>query len=252
MPSSLTNYRQWMQSHDLSITVDELPDGAHLLWISAKCVDRVNLYVLSWYGTLLYQMSSEQLEINTVGAYVMSCAGNVLTFCRYLQVELEERNIHVGIAISFNLELLPNNPFPAQLPGAQAAISTPRQCRSQTPEHHPRRRLRRGEPYPRTPHAHRPPPPHRHPAPVPSLDTLPWCIPHVPLGLHARRPHSPPTPPRRQTIIRQPKLPSRLSHHPEQRTHNPHPVRRPPGSARGPVRRSLQTRGARVCDLGRG
>ncbi|KAK0486777.1 hypothetical protein EDD18DRAFT_1193777, partial [Armillaria luteobubalina] len=124
MPSSLTNYRQWMQSHDLSITVDELPDGAHLLWISAKRVDRANLYALSWYGTLLYQMSSEQLKINTVGPYMMSCAGNVMTFCRYLQVELEERNIYVSIAISFNLELLPNNPFPAQLPGAQAAIST--------------------------------------------------------------------------------------------------------------------------------
>ncbi|KAK0209908.1 hypothetical protein IW262DRAFT_1244121, partial [Armillaria fumosa] len=42
---------------------------------------------------------------------------------RYLQVELEQRNIHIGIAI-LAYKLLPNNPFPAQLCEAQAAISS--------------------------------------------------------------------------------------------------------------------------------
>ncbi|KAK0471499.1 Alpha/Beta hydrolase protein [Armillaria novae-zelandiae] len=104
MPSSLTNYLQWTQLHNLPATIDELPDGAHLLWIGPKRVDQVILYC---HG----------------GAYMMSCTGNVMTFCKYLQVELEQRNIHVGIAI-LAYKLLPDNPFPAQLHEAQAAIAT--------------------------------------------------------------------------------------------------------------------------------
>ncbi|KAK0209920.1 Alpha/Beta hydrolase protein [Armillaria fumosa] len=98
------NYSQWTQSHNLLATIDELPDGAHLLWIGPKRVDRVILY---FHG----------------GAYMMSCSGNVMTFCRYLQLELEQRNIHVGIAI-LAYKLLPDNPFPTQLREAQAAIAT--------------------------------------------------------------------------------------------------------------------------------
>ncbi|KAK0486797.1 Alpha/Beta hydrolase protein [Armillaria luteobubalina] len=104
MPSSLTNYRQWTQSHNLQATVDELPDGAHLLWIGPKRVDQVILYC---HG----------------GAYMMSCTGNVMTFCQYLQLELEQHNVHASIAI-LAYKLLPDNPFPAQLREAQAAIST--------------------------------------------------------------------------------------------------------------------------------
>ncbi|KAK0482904.1 hypothetical protein EDD18DRAFT_1362304 [Armillaria luteobubalina] len=53
----------------------------------------------------------------------MSCAKNVMMFFRYLQVELEEGSIHVGITIPA-YKLLPDNPFPTQLSEAQAAIST--------------------------------------------------------------------------------------------------------------------------------
>ncbi|KAK0201291.1 hypothetical protein DFS33DRAFT_1277569 [Desarmillaria ectypa] len=52
--SSLNNYLQWRESNNMPATIDELPDGAHLLWIGPKRLD---------------------------------------------QVELEQRNIHVGIAI---------------------------------------------------------------------------------------------------------------------------------------------------------
>ncbi|KAK0190141.1 Alpha/Beta hydrolase protein [Armillaria mellea] len=104
MPSSLTNYLQWTESHSLPSTIEELPDGAHLLWVGPKRVDRVILYC---HG----------------GAYMMSCSGSVMTFCRYLQLELEQRNIHVGIAI-LAYKLLPENPFPTQLREATAAIDT--------------------------------------------------------------------------------------------------------------------------------
>ncbi|PBK85872.1 alpha/beta-hydrolase [Armillaria gallica] len=104
MPSSLTNYLQWTQSRNLPATIDELPDGAHLLWIGPKRVDQVILYC---HG----------------GAYMMSYSGNVMTFCQYLQMELEQRNIHIGIAI-LAYKLLPENPFPAQLREAKAAVDT--------------------------------------------------------------------------------------------------------------------------------
>ncbi|KAK0481081.1 hypothetical protein EDD18DRAFT_1113193 [Armillaria luteobubalina] len=64
--------------------VDELPDSAHLLWIGPKRMDQVIVYCHS---------------------------------------TLEQPNVHVGIAI-LAYKLLPNNPFPAQLCKAQAAIST--------------------------------------------------------------------------------------------------------------------------------
>ncbi|KAK0183566.1 Alpha/Beta hydrolase protein [Armillaria mellea] len=105
MPSSLTNYLQWTESQNLPATIEELPDGARLLWVGPKRVDRVIC------------------TVTVRGAYMMSCSGSVMTFCRYLQLELEQRNIHVGIAI-LAYKLLPENPFPAQLREATAAIDT--------------------------------------------------------------------------------------------------------------------------------
>ncbi|KAK0209926.1 hypothetical protein IW262DRAFT_1281103 [Armillaria fumosa] len=75
-------------------------------WIGPKRLDRVILYC---HGTAC--------------AYMMSCSGNVMTFCRYLQLEIKTHNIHVSIAI-LAYKLLPNNSFPTQLCEAQAAIST--------------------------------------------------------------------------------------------------------------------------------
>lgn len=54
---------------------------------------------------------------------MMSYTGNAMTFCRYLQLELQQCNIHLGIAI-LTYKLLPNNPFPAELGEVQASIST--------------------------------------------------------------------------------------------------------------------------------
>ncbi|KAG7442006.1 alpha/beta-hydrolase [Guyanagaster necrorhizus] len=120
MSSSLKNYLKWTESSNLPAAVDELPDGAHLLWIGPKQLDQVILY---FHG----------------GAYMMSCSGNVMTYCQYLHEELRQRNIHVGIAIlaysaspyspphvvdSFMIqaELVPDNPFPTQLRETKAAL----------------------------------------------------------------------------------------------------------------------------------
>ncbi|KAK0486767.1 hypothetical protein EDD18DRAFT_664712 [Armillaria luteobubalina] len=80
MPSSLKNYRQWTQPHNLPGTVDELLDRAHILWIGPKHVNPVILYC---HGDTC----------------MTTCTGNVMTFYRYFQLELEQCNIHVGIAI---------------------------------------------------------------------------------------------------------------------------------------------------------
>ncbi|KAK0440480.1 Alpha/Beta hydrolase protein, partial [Desarmillaria tabescens] len=102
--SSLQNYLQWTESSNMPAVIDELLDGAHLLWIGLKRWDQVILYC---HG----------------GAYMMSCSENIMTFCQYLQVELEQRNIHVGIAI-LAYKLLPDNPFPTQLCKDKATFDT--------------------------------------------------------------------------------------------------------------------------------
>ncbi|KAK0432468.1 hypothetical protein EV421DRAFT_2024008 [Armillaria borealis] len=178
MPSSLTNYLQWTESRNLPATIDELPDGAHLLWIGPKRVDEVILYC---HG----------------GAYMMSCSGNVMTFCRYLQVELEQRNNSSQTTPS-----QPNyaKPKPQWTPSSKPA------------------------PNPQTSHSQEPPPVGTssskfsptclHPSPIRRphpRNALPRCIPHVALGLHDGGPRSPPAPARSQTHIRQHELPLRAT-----------------------------------------
>ncbi|KAK0189328.1 hypothetical protein F5146DRAFT_1199165 [Armillaria mellea] len=73
-------YAAWTKKIGLSPTVEELPDGAKLLWIGQKRVDKVLLYA---HG----------------GGYVFGCGPSFMQFFRYLQLELEKRDIHIGVAI---------------------------------------------------------------------------------------------------------------------------------------------------------
>ncbi|KAK0201271.1 Alpha/Beta hydrolase protein [Desarmillaria ectypa] len=101
-PSSIDTYLEWTKSVNLIPMVDELPDGANLLWIGPKRLDKVLLYC---HG----------------GAYKVSCNDIHMAFCRHLQLELEKHDIFVGVVI-LAYKLLPENPFPVPLREARDAL----------------------------------------------------------------------------------------------------------------------------------
>ncbi|KAK0201268.1 Alpha/Beta hydrolase protein [Desarmillaria ectypa] len=101
-PPSLGVYMKWTKSVDLVPMVDELPDGAKLLWIGQKRLDKV---IFHFHG----------------GAYKAGCSDALMAFCQHLQSKLEERDISVGVVI-LAYKLLPENPFPVPLREARDAL----------------------------------------------------------------------------------------------------------------------------------
>ncbi|PBK86171.1 alpha/beta-hydrolase, partial [Armillaria gallica] len=99
---TLDTYTKWTKKIELSPTIDELPEGAKLLWIGKKRVDKVLLYA---HG----------------GVYQFGCGPSFMQFFRYLQLELEKRDIHIGIAI-LAYRLIPDAVYPSQLIDAQQAL----------------------------------------------------------------------------------------------------------------------------------
>ncbi|KAK0230082.1 Alpha/Beta hydrolase protein [Armillaria fumosa] len=100
---SLASYMTWTATTGLEANVEELCDGAKLLWGGLKRLDKVMLYC---YG----------------GRYMLGVGENTLFWLRYMQLELEERNIDLGIAIiAYNL--LPNAVFPNQLCSATDGVN---------------------------------------------------------------------------------------------------------------------------------
>ncbi|KAK0216410.1 Alpha/Beta hydrolase protein [Armillaria fumosa] len=102
-PTSDT-YAKWTKKLGLSPTIEQLPDGAKLLWIGTKRVDKVLLYA---HGIC--------------GAYVFGCGPSFMQFFRYLQLELEKRDIHIGIVI-LAYRLVPDAVYPSQLIDANQAL----------------------------------------------------------------------------------------------------------------------------------
>ncbi|KAK0439249.1 Alpha/Beta hydrolase protein [Desarmillaria tabescens] len=95
MPESLTSYTAWTTATGLEANVEELCDGAKLLWVGPKRVDKVMLWC---HG----------------GGYMLSVGPNSFSWLRYIQLELKKRDIDLGIAIvAYNL--LPKFVFPSQL-----------------------------------------------------------------------------------------------------------------------------------------
>ncbi|KAK0243194.1 Alpha/Beta hydrolase protein [Armillaria nabsnona] len=96
-------YARWVFLRGLPSTIDKLPEnGAYLLWVGPKRLDKVLLYIPG-------------------GGYVLPPFDNFFSFWRYVQLELAARNIQVGVAVlSYNL--IPNARFPSQLQEAQSAI----------------------------------------------------------------------------------------------------------------------------------
>ncbi|KAK0243717.1 Alpha/Beta hydrolase protein [Armillaria nabsnona] len=93
---SVDIYKQWAKQKKQPVDIEDLPEeGARLLWIGPKRTDKVIFYC---HG----------------GGFIAPFWDSFLTFWRHAQVELEARNIHVGIVLmSYNL--IPPGKFPSQL-----------------------------------------------------------------------------------------------------------------------------------------
>lgn len=95
VPESIANYTSWTAATGLEANVEELYNGAKLLWVGPKRLDRVMLY---FHG----------------GGYMLSAGRNTFSWLRHIQLELEKRDVDLGIAIVV-YNLLPNAVFPSQL-----------------------------------------------------------------------------------------------------------------------------------------
>ncbi|KAJ7281837.1 Alpha/Beta hydrolase protein [Mycena rebaudengoi] len=100
--TTLKVYGTWAKQNKIPVVADELGEDARLLWIGPKQLDRV---ILMFHG----------------GGFVLPLSDFVLSFWRYVQVELEKRNIKVGIAV-LNYTLVPTGSFPIQLKQAHLAL----------------------------------------------------------------------------------------------------------------------------------
>ncbi|KAK0449070.1 Alpha/Beta hydrolase protein [Desarmillaria tabescens] len=98
-------YMQWTRSIGLPYTVDTVPgiDETKILWIGPKRLEKVLFYC---HG----------------GGYMISALDAQFNFYRYLQLELEKRGIHVGVAM-MTYKLLPEHQFPTQLRQARDALA---------------------------------------------------------------------------------------------------------------------------------
>ncbi|KAK0202220.1 Alpha/Beta hydrolase protein [Desarmillaria ectypa] len=96
-------YKPWAKKNKLPVDIEDLPEeGARLLWIGPKRIDKVIFYC---HG----------------GGFVVPFWDSFLSFWRHAQIELDARNIHVGIALmSYNL--IPPGKFPSQLREAKSGL----------------------------------------------------------------------------------------------------------------------------------
>ncbi|KAJ7919914.1 hypothetical protein B0H13DRAFT_2320013 [Mycena leptocephala] len=78
--TTLATYKTWTKHTKLDPVVDELGENAHLLWIGPKRVDRVLCFC---HG----------------GCYFLPVTDFILSFWRYVQVEVKKQNVENGIAL---------------------------------------------------------------------------------------------------------------------------------------------------------
>ncbi|KAJ7079976.1 Alpha/Beta hydrolase protein [Mycena belliarum] len=100
--ATLSSYEKWAARNQLPTEIDELGRDARLLWIGPKRLKRVLLFV---HG----------------GAFLLPAADFALSFCRYLQLQLETQDIDVGLAV-LNYSLVPSAVFPTPLDQARLAL----------------------------------------------------------------------------------------------------------------------------------
>ncbi|KAJ7353349.1 Alpha/Beta hydrolase protein [Mycena albidolilacea] len=100
--TAVGTYKKWAKANQLPVTIDELGLDARLMWIGPKRLERVVLWI---HG----------------GAFLLPPPDFVISFWRYVQLELEKQNIEVGIAL-LNYSLEPEASFPTPLKQAGLAL----------------------------------------------------------------------------------------------------------------------------------
>ncbi|KAL0563820.1 hypothetical protein V5O48_018243 [Marasmius crinis-equi] len=96
-------YTEWMKKRGMPPVVEELEGDTTIVWLGPKRTEKVILYC---HG----------------GAYFMPLLPVMLTYWRYVQVQLEKRGIEVGVACLV-YTLIPDGVFPNQLRQATIAIN---------------------------------------------------------------------------------------------------------------------------------
>ncbi|KAJ7852125.1 Alpha/Beta hydrolase protein [Mycena leptocephala] len=100
--TSLSVYEKWAKQMKMAPVIDELGDGARLLWIGPKRVERVLFYLHG--GCFLLPLTDFELDL-----------------FRYVQVESGKQNIHFGVAV-LEYALAPAATFPTPLRQACLAM----------------------------------------------------------------------------------------------------------------------------------
>ncbi|KAJ3820637.1 Alpha/Beta hydrolase protein [Lentinula raphanica] len=100
--TSVGIYSDWARKVHLPITIDELPGEGKLLWIGPKRTDKVILFC---HG----------------GAYIAPVQDFMLPFWRFIQLQLEQQGMKVGIAV-MSYSVIPSASFPTPLWQASQAI----------------------------------------------------------------------------------------------------------------------------------
>jgi hypothetical protein len=107
--TTLKTYKRWTKQMKLDPVVDELGENTHLMWIGPKRVDRVLFFC---HGMVLRYSSTQRLTVSIPGGcYFLPVTDFLLTFWRYVQVELKKQNVEIGIALLSYCALL--FPLPA-------------------------------------------------------------------------------------------------------------------------------------------
>ncbi|KAJ6517363.1 Alpha/Beta hydrolase protein [Mycena vitilis] len=93
--TTIAIYTKWTSKAGLPSIVDETGEDGRLMWVGAKRLDRVVLF-------------------SPGGAFFLPVTDYQLEYCRYAQLELAKRNIHVGFAV-LDYALKPTATFPTPL-----------------------------------------------------------------------------------------------------------------------------------------
>lgn len=89
-------YKKWAEELQLPLVVDELGEDARLLWIGPKRLDRVLLFC---HGKPSFHLYFSRSQFFGGGGYLLPAASYSMSFWRHVQLELEKRDIEVGIAL---------------------------------------------------------------------------------------------------------------------------------------------------------
>ncbi|KAK7042714.1 Abhydrolase-3 domain-containing protein [Favolaschia claudopus] len=99
--TTIATYRKWTKQNGIPAVIDDVGEDAHVLWIGERRTDRVLFFC---HG----------------GCYFLPVTDFLLSFWRYVQLELKKRDIEIGIAL-LSYSLAPMAAFPT--PAKQATLA---------------------------------------------------------------------------------------------------------------------------------